>query len=100
MNSALVDFAGTFLVVYAGCWVLGRAIPLRREPFEAHMRVRTMHLMGRIAVVLLTAAVALALFRWDAVAVTVGAIGGWLVSAGVETWRMGRVGRTGREGDG
>ncbi len=90
MMTSLVDFAGVFLVVLVGCQLLERAIPLRREPFEAHMRVRTMHLMGRIAVVLLTVAVALSLLRRSPVAVTLGAIGGWLVSAGVEAWRMGR----------
>lgn len=99
MMASLVDFAGVFLVVLVGCQLLERAVPLRREPFAVHMRVRTLHLMGRIAVVLLTVAVALSLFRRDAVAVTVGAIGGWLVSAGVETWRMGRTGRSGREAE-
>ena len=72
MSAALVDVIGAFLVVLVGCTALERALPLRREPFDAHMRVRTVHLLGRIAVVLLVVVVAVTLLQRGPVTVTAG----------------------------
>ncbi len=90
-TDALVAFA----VTAAGCYGLARVVPPAKDAsYEAFLATRVARMLGRIVLVLVVIAVCVGFLGRSAPAITVGALGGWIVAS------LGELRRAGRKNEG
>jgi hypothetical protein len=71
-----------FVVTAAGCAVLAWAVPdAKRADFDAFLAGRVRRMAGRMLLVIVVVALGVGLLGRSAVAVTAGALAGWLFAS-------------------
>lgn len=85
-------FAGAWLAAWAGCEGWSWLVPLRVDPGPKFIARRTARMVGRIVITLAVVAAGLWWFGGNPAGVGSGALLGWLLAAGRETFLERRSG--------
>ncbi|NJN64679.1 MAG: hypothetical protein HC882_07240 [Acidobacteria bacterium] len=90
ISAALLALGSTLV----GSWFVARWFPIRPADLRAYLTARAGRLIARAVIVLVVIGIGIETFDAAPVAVTVGALAGWLIAAGAETKRLADAGRT------
>lgn len=94
MTAWLTGLACSLAATFAGCLLIERWFPLRSHELRGYLVARSARMIGRAVIVLATIGLAIEAFLGPPVAVTLGALAGWVLAAGSEALRLQRADRT------